>query len=198
MKPGPEACPWWQKPEAWAGALAFFVRLWFLAQLVDSPFFEPIPGGNDRSLYVALAQRVAQGSIFPQGVFEYMPLYPCLLGLIHAAAGSNSSSIMRFAWRFARHRHHDAHRRLALQRSFAGSGGMGGLLYAFYQPQSHSAITMPNTLNVFLLTLFATVCEESHCGDARDIAMVRNRFACGHHGAWFCGMLLISLACLLC
>jgi len=144
-----------RRPELWVGILAFLVRLWFLEQLAGSPFFEPIPGGNDRNLYDALAQRVAHGSIFPQGVFESMPLYPWFLGLIYAVAGAN---LYCAGWIGA---FLDAATTMLLVHLAIRLGALRvaatlvGLLYALYPTAIiYSTMTMPNTLNAFLLTGF--------------------------------------------
>ena len=198
-----------RRPEGWTGILAFLVRLWFLERLADSPFFEPIPGGNDRNLYDALAQRVAQGSIFPPGVFESMPLYPCFLGLIYALAGPNlycagligalldTATTMLLA-------------RLAIRCGASkAAAAFAALLYAFYPTAIiYSVMTMPNTLNAFLLALFATVCvlwteKDDPQKSIKHQASTINQFSgwfglgllAGVITLGFAGMLLVALAC---
>ncbi|MCC7518348.1 MAG: tetratricopeptide repeat protein [Verrucomicrobiae bacterium] len=136
--------------------LALGVRLWALGALADSPFFEPISGGNDRALYDGFAQHVARGARFPAGVFEFMPLYPWVLGTLYALVGPNlyaagffgagldaltAALIAGFA------------RRLGARR---GVATLLGALYALYPTAiAYAIVTMPNTLNAFLLLVFA-------------------------------------------
>lgn len=135
--------------------LALAVRLLFLGALAGSPFFEPIHGGNDRALYDGLAQRVARGGFFPAGVFEFMPLYPWALGALYAVAGPNLYAV-GFVGAFL-----DA-LTAALAVGFALRLGAArwaaaatGALYALYPTAvAYSGVTMPNTLNAFLLLAF--------------------------------------------
>ncbi len=147
-----------RRPEGWTAALAFLVRLWFLNRLAASPFFEPISGGNDRALYDTLAQGIAAGHLFPPGVFEFMPLYPWLLGILYALFGPNlyvaglvgaalDAATVFLIGRLAR----------ALGASPVASLLAAGW-YALYPVAiAYSAVTMPNTLNAFLLILFAAL-----------------------------------------
>lgn len=136
--------------------LALGVRLLFLKAFAASPYFEPIPGGNDRALYDGLAQRVAHGTIFPRGVFEFMPLYPWALGALYAAVGPNLYAA-GFAGALLDALTAALATACALRLGAARwAAAMGGALYACYPVAvAYSAVTMPNTLNAFLLLAFA-------------------------------------------
>jgi tetratricopeptide (TPR) repeat protein len=196
--------------------LALVVRLLFLGAFAGSPFFEPIPGGNDRALYDGLAQRVAHGSFFPPGVFEFMPLYPWVLGALYAVVGPNlyaaglvgalldaltAALVVGFAlW-------------LGAARWVAATTGA---LFALYPTAvAYSAVTMPNTLNAFLLLAFVVAAWASARARSDDppsdpkgaTKHIPLRFG-GPWGAWFglgllggvaalgfAGMLLVAVAC---
>jgi len=185
------------RPEIWVGAAAFLLRLWFLQCFQGSIFFEPIANGNDRALYDRLAQEIARGRIMPPGVFEYMPLYPWFLGMLYAVAPANlwfagfvgtimdactAAGIVFFA------------RRLQVRTPLAV---LGGALYAIYPIAIvYSALTMPNTLNTFLLLCFAWFVHGLKSSDSPG-----KWFAVGLFGGvltlGFAGMLLVTAACLI-
>ena len=146
-----------ENPGRFAFLVALVVRLLFLIPFCTSPFFVPVTGGNDRSLYVSIARRVASGELFPSGVFEYMPLYGWVLGffflvggpaalLLTAVGGAGMDSltaalIVRIARRFG------ASPAVALAAA---------VVYALYPlAMVYSSLTMPNTLNALLLMGFA-------------------------------------------
>ncbi len=147
---------WWKSPSFWVFLIAFLLRFQFLQHLADSIFFEPIPNGNDRALYDRLARQIATGNVMPHGVFEYMPLYPWILGLLYVVAPANlwfagflgvlldsltASLIAGWVRGFG-------------VRSWGA--WVAGLAYAVYPVAIvYSALTMPNTLNTFLLLIFA-------------------------------------------
>jgi Tfp pilus assembly protein PilF len=147
-------------PALWIGLVAFLVRFWFLQQLFDSPFFIPIPGGNDRSLYDGLARGVAGGAFFPEGVFMYMPLYPFLLGLVYAVVGTAGTGHLYAAGFLGALIDSVAAGLVAHSAGRLGASArvssLAGLLYALYPTAIiYSVMTMPNSLNAFLLLLFA-------------------------------------------
>ena len=193
---------WRQRPEVWIAGLAFVVRFWFLCKFADSPFFEPIPGGNDRALYHGLARQVAGGHFFPTGVFEHMPLYPWLLGLIYAIFGSeiHPGQNLYVAGLFGMLVDTAT---VFLFVRLAGSLGapsfaawVTGVLYALYPTAIiYSVQTMPNTLNAFLLILFAGAALRLQPSGSRRSWWGAGLLA-GVAALGFAGMLLIGLACL--
>jgi hypothetical protein len=143
-------------PAVAVALIAFGVRFWFLMVFSNSPFFEPIPGGNDRALYDGLAQQIAKGKWFPDGVYEYMPLYPWLLGMVYLILGPNlfavgliGITLDTFTTFLIVH--------LALKLgSSRWPAIILGSLYAFYPLAiAYSVVTMANTLNALLLITFS-------------------------------------------
>ncbi len=195
-----------KNPEIWIGAFAFIVRLWFLQKFQDSLFFEPILNGNDRALYDGLAQQIARGQIFPSGAFEHMPLYPWVLGLIYFIFGPNlylvgllgsilDASTILLMIRLARR-----------MGAPIAAAGFIGILYAFYPTAIiYSVVTMPNSLNAFLLVLFTTACLK--LWDEEDLTNNEQRtwnritrwfrvgFLAGIITLGFAGMSLIAVSC---
>ena len=85
--PASEAgCRWFESTQArhlfYLFLLAFSVRLLYLYQVGQSPFFFP-PLGLDPSLYHHWADSIASGKGMGKEVFQAMPLYPYFLGLIY-------------------------------------------------------------------------------------------------------------------
>lgn len=145
------------RPERMVFLLALTLRLLFFHQFSSSPFFAPIAGGNDRSLYVAIAERVAAGHIVPEGVFQYMPLYGWFLGFIFAV-GKEAALLCAGLTGCVL----DAFTAALIVRCALSLGApavaalVSGVLYAFYPVAIvYSVLTMPNTLNAFLLLLVA-------------------------------------------
>ncbi len=191
---------WYRNPEIWVALLTLLVRFWFLMRLQDSPFFVPIPGGNDRSLYNGLAQNIAKGHIFPEGVFAYMPLYPWCLGLLYAIVGSTPEAnicaaglvgamldaattfmIVRLA------------RRLGASPYVASAMG---ILYALYPTAIiYSTTIMPNTLNAFLLMTFVVATRTLGTSPSR-LRWFGAGLLAGVIALGFAGMLLILMICL--
>ena len=66
-------------------AVALAVRLWHVADIRPSPFFDVLVG--DARAYDAWAQRIAAGDWFGQDVFYQAPLYPYFLGTLYTLAG---------------------------------------------------------------------------------------------------------------
>lgn len=143
-------------------ALALGWRLWFLLRYVGSPFFIPVEGGSDRWLYVSLARNVAGGTFFPDGVFQYMPLYAWWLGFWTRLAGDH---VLLLSGLFGAVL--DSCTALLIARTARKWGapawaawGMA-MLYAHYPLAIvYSATTMPNTINAFLLTWFALLASQ--------------------------------------
>src|SRR5262249_34548281 len=65
--------------------VALTVRLVYLWQIHDSPFFSTLMG--DARAYDAWAQRIAGGDWIGRDVFYQAPLYPYALGVLYAIAG---------------------------------------------------------------------------------------------------------------
>ncbi len=137
--------------------LALGVRCWFALGFAGSTLFTPVEGGHDRTLYHQAAQAVAQGQIWPAGSFAHLPLYPWVLGTLYALTGPDLRAaaalgigfdtltvflLLRLARRLGAH---------------PGWSALAGLLYALYPPAIiYSALTMPTSLNVLLVTALAT------------------------------------------
>jgi hypothetical protein len=179
--------------------IAFCVRFWFLFVFSNTPFFEPISGGNDRALYDGLAQQIAKGKWFPDGVYEYMPLYPWLLGMIYSALGPNLFAvgligitldafttflIIQFALRMG---------------SARWPAVLLGSLYALYPLAiAYSVVTMANTMNALLLTAFTYGMVVMHPLDKKtQSSSMGFAFILGFMGGItslsFAGMLLIAV-----
>ncbi len=136
-------------------ALAVRVTAWWLLQssVMLTP---PAGGGHDRSLYVAAMERVAGGVWWPDGSFDYLPLYPWMGGLATRLVGNpvaaaavfgivldtlTTALILLFALR------------LGAPRNLAA---LAACLYAAYPLATiYSLQPMPNTLNAFGVTAFA-------------------------------------------
>ncbi len=67
------------------GAIALIVRLVYVWQIRDSPFFDVLMG--DARRYDAWATQIAAGDVIGRDVFYQAPLYPYFLGAIYAIAG---------------------------------------------------------------------------------------------------------------
>lgn len=142
--------------------IAAAVRIAFLLDFAHSPLFAPFEGGHDRMLY----HRAAQGPAFPDGAFEYLPLYPIALKCLYALSGPSlraaaffgiacdtltAALIVMLAMR------------LSARPSLAACAGV---VYALYPLAIvYSALTMPNTLNALLLAVFA--CASAHASRDR-------------------------------
>jgi len=132
------------------------VRLWFVAAFSASPLFEPHPGEHDRTIYNEAARAVAQGHIWPEESFDYLPLYPWVLGACYAVFGERVivavmlglvCDVLTVLCVLALARRIGAHPLVALA---------AGVLYALYPlAVAYSAITMPNTLNTTLVAALA-------------------------------------------
>ena len=146
----------------WVGAgvaavvLTIFVRIGFIGAFSASPMYEPHPGAHDRTLYHEAAQAVADGDIWPDGAFEYLPLYPWVLGagyaifgdslLVPAGLGLACEAVT--VWLIVL-----LARRLGARWWMAL---MAAGLYALYPlAVVYSPLTMPNTLNAMLVTAWA-------------------------------------------
>ncbi len=183
-----------KKPASVAFCVALFLRLVFLIAFARSPFFEPIAGGGDRSLYAGIAQRVAAGNFFPPGVFEFMPLYGWVIGIFFSLPGLlpfvfaglfgclvDSASAALVA-------------RVAKRAGAAdGVALVAGLVYAFYPVAiAYSSLTMPNVLNAFLLMAFAAGAAQLN----REASYARwglTGLVAGVACLGFAGMLLVSV-----
>ena len=139
-----------------AVVLAISVRIWFIGAFSASPMYEPHPGAHDRTLYHEAAKAVAAGDIWPDGAFEYLPLYPWVLGagyaifgdslLVPAGLGLACEAVT--VWLI-----------VLLARRLGARWWMAlpaAGLYALYPlAVVYSPLTMPNTLNAMLVTAWA-------------------------------------------
>jgi len=194
----------WIPPAACAG-IAMVIRLLALRIYERSALLQ-LPSGSthDRSIYTEAIQRVASGHLWPNGAFEYLPLYPWLMGLLAAVFGSSTmvislagiacdaattTLIVVFA------------RRLGASMWTAV---IAALLYAAYPlAVLYSIISMPNTLNALGITAFA-FCGHHLISDPNRPISRWPMFALGLFAGvltlGFAGMLLIVAcvaACLL-
>ena len=175
---------------------ALVLRVVFLIAFALSPLFQPIEGGNDRSLYLRLAQEVGAGRILPDDVFQYMPLYPLVLGAVAALAGDGvlmlagllgafmdaitSAVIVLLALRFG-------------ARPFYAL--VAALLYATYPLAIvFSSVTMPNTLNTMLLVLF-TLAASGLTGQGKMSRWFGVGLLAGVGALGFAGFVLIVMVC---
>jgi tetratricopeptide (TPR) repeat protein len=146
-------------PALSCAALAVLVRLIGWLSFHTSILFAPAEtGGHDRSVYLQAIKQIANGSFWPQGSFDYLPLYPWLIGLLTswfghplmtaaffgvAADTATTFLIVTFALR------------LGAPRCTATTAGC---LYAAYPLAAiYSLLTMPNSVNAFGVTLFAWI-----------------------------------------
>ncbi|MDD2706457.1 MAG: tetratricopeptide repeat protein [Verrucomicrobiae bacterium] len=182
-------------PCFWVVALAFVLRLNFLQNLAGSPFFDPIPGGNDRALYDELAQKIAAGHLFPSGVFEYMPLYPWFLGMIYSLAGNPNLYLAGWAGILMDTATTALIIQLARQTGVSATwSAAGGLLYAVFPTAIiYSAVGMPNTLNTLLLISWIVSASGLIDKTPRRTWFLSGLVA-GITTLGFAGMLLINLA----
>lgn len=128
------------------------LRAWYAVAFFESPLAHPGLGGHDRALY----HRVAQESFFPDTSFGYMPLYPWALRLIYALFGAD----LRVAAAFGIACDSATAALIVLSAARLGAplavSALAGMIYAFYPlAVVYSVQTMPNTLNAFLVALFA-------------------------------------------
>ncbi len=170
------------------------VRLWFAGVLADSPL-GGVRGEHDRALYHDAARAVAGGQVWPVDSFDYLPLYPWVLGAGYALFGERPSVpmalgilceavtvllILLLARRLGAHP--------AIAAVAAG-------LYAVYPPAVvYSTLTMPNTLNAMLVTALAYALHRMntrHAGWCFGVGLLGGITALG-----FAGSLLILAVCL--
>ncbi len=138
-------------------ACALSVRILFAASFLASPLAQPFEGGHDRALYHA----AAQAPPWPDGAFEYLPLYPWALHLVYTVAGPRLGAAAGFGiacdtlttlliFLIAR--------RMGIGRGWAAAAA---LVFAAYPLAIvYSCLTMPNSLNAMLLAavLFGALC----------------------------------------
>lgn len=177
--------------------VGFSLRLAALLAFRDSVLFEPIEGGgHDRSIYQQAIAAAGEGSFFPEGAFEFLPLYPWLMGLLAAVTGYSPvvaaivgitcdsitvAMIILLACRIG-------------ARPWLAAAA--GLLYAGYPlAVIYSLLTMPNTLNAMMVTAFvymASVLKPSGWKRAAGLGLMAGAAALG-----FAGMLLVGAAVVL-
>lgn len=137
----------------------FTVRLIFLMRFAASPLFVPVSGGNDCWLYLSIAQRCAAGHWLPDGVFQYMPLYSWILGVIALFAGSGTLLAAAFLGNVL-----DSITTILIYRLARSLGAprpaaiIGAMMFVLYPLAiTYSAMNMPNSMNAFFLISIATV-----------------------------------------
>ncbi len=131
---------------------ALLLRVWFLGEFAESPLFPPVVGGNDRAIY----HEAAQGPLWPEGAFNYMPLYPTILRAVYAMTGPrlHAAALFGIACDVA------TVALIVLTAVRLGSrpllASAAGALYALYPLAiAYAQLTMPNTLNALLVAVFA-------------------------------------------
>jgi tetratricopeptide (TPR) repeat protein len=205
-----------KNPEYWIASLSFLIRFFFLQILSSSPFLEPVKGGSDRALYDHVAQQMLSGHIFPSEVFQYMPLYPWCLGILYSlfnliGLGSNLFGAGLFGVFI------DSGTSFLIARTSRILGApiwtvsVTGLIYAFFPTAiAYSVVTMPNTLNAFLVTLFIYVYLQKISKSLIKFESVSQAFAFRKFLPWFflgilggivslsfAAMILVMAACVL-
>lgn len=177
-----------------AVALAF--RLVFLLSFQANPLFIPVTGGSDRSLYDQVAAAIAAGQWWPDGVFQYMPLYAWVLALLYTIGGASNFILPALLGAVLDAATCALIVRLAKRIGAATWAAMlAAALYAFYPlAVVYSVLTMPNTMNAFLMICFA-----DRLADAlqRESCSWRNGFLLGLVAGLTClsfaGMLLVTV-----
>lgn len=190
------------KKRSWLGGglavivLAIAVRIWFLGAFSGSPMYEPHAGAHDRAIYHDAARAVAEGRVWPEGAFEYLPLYPWVLGAGYALFGEHLlvPALLGMAC--------DAVTVLLIVLLARRMGArwwaavMAAGLFAVYPlALVYGPLTMPNTLNAMLLVALTYVL------DRLDLDRVGWCIAAGILGGitalGFAGALVIAAAVLL-
>lgn len=134
--------------------VALALRAGFLVVFMDSPLFVPLEGGHDRTIYHDAARQVADGFIWPEGAFTYMPLYPWILGAGYWLFGESlwvpsvlgiifDALTLCFLFLLARR----------LSAPLWGAALATGLYAAYPLAIVYAPLTMPNTLNTCLVTV---------------------------------------------
>jgi hypothetical protein len=184
-----------RRPEVIVFLVALVVRLLYLSAWASSPFFVPVTGGNDRSLYDSVARTVAGGQILPKGVFQYMPLYGWFLGAIYAVSGKLALSAAGLVGAIL-----DAVTAALIVVASRAAGAtrpapaIAGGLYALYPLAIvYSVVTMPNTLNALLLLCVAMGFMRLARG-APPLRWLLCGLLAGVASLGFAGMLLVAVA----
>ena len=168
----------------------------------QSPLLNPPEGSvHDRSIYQSAIDLVASGTFFPEGAFDYLPLYPWLMGIFSIFAGSGPAAIATFGIAC------DAAttacifllaRRLGAKPVLCG---LAALAYAFYPlAVVYSLLSMPNTLNALCVTGFALtvqyVIDRNHHHVAGKRSAHKAMFGLGFYAGvttlGFAGMLMMA------
>lgn len=154
--------PLWSIVGAASVLVAIAVRLWFIGDFTDAALYEPMSGAHDRILYHDAARTVANGEVWPDGSFAYMPLYPWVLGagyrlfgdhlIVAVALGVFCDTLTVLL--------------IVLLARRLGAHPVAGLLgagwYALYPlAVVYAALTMPNTFNVMLVTGLVLVMHQT-------------------------------------
>jgi Tetratricopeptide repeat/Dolichyl-phosphate-mannose-protein mannosyltransferase len=143
-------------PAIVCAVLAAVIRLFALIAFEQSVLFEPSATSvHDRSLYIQAIQQVEAGQFWPDGSFDYMPLYPWVMGGISTVFGfslklaATTGILVDF---FTTMLIVLLARRLGAHIMLAS---IAGLIYAAYPlAVIYSLMTMPNSLNALGVTAF--------------------------------------------
>ncbi len=162
------------------------VRVWFFLQFRQSPLFPLFASAHDRMLYHEAAMTIANGQIWPDGAFGYMPLYPWLLGVVYAVFGPSLTAAaalgafadcVTVACLVILARRWGAYPLVALAAA---------TLYAMYPLAiAYAGVTMPNSVNVMLVTMLVLILDRarlSHWQDALCVGLLGGMAALGFAG----------------
>ena len=141
---------WWVA--GWIFVVALTLRLIYLAQIVDVPFYQiPI---MDAQAYDAWAQRIAAGDWVGSEAFYQVPAYPYLLAVLYRAFGHDLNVIHAVMMGFGALACPVLY--FATRILFGRSSGLiAGLLLAVYPPAIFfDGLIGKQTLGLLLMTLF--------------------------------------------
>ena len=132
-------------------AVGFVVRLVYVWQIRESPFFDVLLG--DARRYDAWAMQIASGDWIGQDVFYQAPLYPYFLGSLYAIAGR--SLLMVRVWQAVIGTAGCVFLALAARRLYSERAGLiAGLSLALYAPAVFSdGLLQKSVLDVFFVCL---------------------------------------------
>jgi len=179
----------------WLAAIAAVLyRILVLFVFKESVLFEPLPGSvHDRSLYLLAITQVSGGAFFPNGAFEYLPLYPWVVGLLGSWFGPGLWLAALFGVVC------DALTTGLVVRLTQRLGAapyaalIAGLLYAFYPlAVLYSLLTMPNSLNALGVTALVYLAQRSSPWTWKTSLLLG--LLAGATALGFAGMMLIAFA----
>ncbi len=158
-------------------------------------YVPPETSGHDRSIYLLAIQRIADGKFWPDGAFEYLPLYPWIAGLFASLTGHplEAAALLGAICDSA-----TAVLIVVLARRVGAStmaATIAGALYAAYPLAAiYSILTMPNTLNGLGIIAFALVGHRlwSRATTTRHAALFLLGILGGIVALGFAGMLMMA------